>query len=67
MFAKVNVNGTDAHPIFQYLKNEKGGLVGKAIKWNFTKFLIDKNGKPVRRYASATKPEKLEPDIKALL
>ena len=67
MFDKVNVNGKDAHPVFKYLKNELPGTLGGRIKWNFTKFLIDKNGKPVKRFSPNTKPEKLEKDIQALL
>ena len=59
MFSKINVNGKDAHPLYKYLKNELHGVFGNAIKWNFTKFLIDKNGNPVRRFAPITKPEKI--------
>ncbi len=59
MFSKVDVNGNDAHPIFQYLKSELGGWFGSKVKWNFTKFLIDANGKPVKRFAPMTKPEKI--------
>lgn len=64
---KIDVNGDDAHPIFKYLKGELGGLLGDNIKWNFTKFLIDKDGKPVKRYAPTTVPKKIEKDIKKLL
>jgi glutathione peroxidase len=67
MFSKVDVNGKNEHPIFTYLKDQKGGLLGKKIKWNFTKFLVDKDGKVVKRYASITKPEAIEADIKKLL
>ncbi|MCK3685024.1 glutathione peroxidase [Maribellus sp. YY47] len=67
MFSKVDVNGEEAHPIFKYLKKELSGVLGSKIKWNFTKFLIDKNGKPVKRFAPITKPEKLEPYIEQLL
>lgn len=67
MFSKVDVNGDNAHPLFKYLKNELGGTFGKKIKWNFTKFLIDQNGNPVKRFAPTTKPEKLEPEIIKLL
>lgn len=67
MFDKVDVNGSKTHPIFKYLKSELGGLLGSKIKWNFTKFLIDKNGKPVKRFAPITKPEKMEASIKKLL
>jgi glutathione peroxidase len=67
MFEKVDVNGDQAHPLFRYLKSQLGGLLGSRIKWNFTKFLIDANGKPYKRYAPITKPEKLAPDIEQLL
>ena len=67
MFDKVEVNGKNADPIFKYLKNELPGTLGARIKWNFTKFLIDKEGNPVKRFSPATKPEKLEKDIQALL
>ncbi|WP_029036891.1 glutathione peroxidase [Salinimicrobium xinjiangense] len=67
MFSKVDVNGKNAHPLFKYLKKELGGLLGSKIKWNFTKFLIDREGKPVKRFAPITKPENMEEDIKRLL
>lgn len=68
MFAKVDVNGENAHPLFKYLKsNLGGGLFGSKIKWNFTKFVIDKNGKPVKRFSPVTKPKKMESTIKKLL
>ncbi|UZH55265.1 glutathione peroxidase [Salinimicrobium tongyeongense] len=67
MFSKVDVNGEHAAPLFKYLKKEKGGLLGSKIKWNFTKFLIDRNGKPVERFAPITKPKNLEKDIEKLL
>ena len=68
MFAKINVNGDAADPLFQDLKKQAPGLLGsEAIKWNFTKFLIDRNGEVVDRYAPATKPEALEADIEKLL
>lgn len=60
MFSKVEVNGKNAHPLFKYLKTELKGLLGKRIKWNFTKFLIDKNGNPLKRFSPTTKPEKIE-------
>ncbi|SDL34808.1 glutathione peroxidase [Salinimicrobium catena] len=60
MFSKVEVNGKGAHPIFKFLKNELPGLLGKKIKWNFTKFLIDSTGRPVKRFSPTTKPEKIE-------
>ena len=68
MFAKVEVNGDAAHPLFRHLKSEARGLLGtEAIKWNFTKFLVDRDGKVVHRYASATRPEELAEAIDALL
>jgi len=68
MFAKIKVNGEDAHPIYKYLKAEKPGVLGlEGIKWNFTKFLIGKNGEVVQRYAPTTKPEAIEKDVAALL
>lgn len=68
LMAKVDVNGDDASPLFDWLKKEAPGLMGsKAIKWNFTKFLIDREGKVVRRYAPTDKPERIAEDIEALL
>jgi glutathione peroxidase len=67
MFDKIDVNGDNAHPLYQYLKGEKSGLLGSSIKWNFTKFLIDRSGKVVGRYAPTTTPEALTKDIEALL
>ena len=68
LFAKINVNGSDASPLFQYLKSAAKGLLGsEAIKWNFTKFLVDRHGTVVGRYAPTTKPESLEKDIGAAL
>ncbi|MBN1117319.1 MAG: glutathione peroxidase [Bacteroidales bacterium] len=67
MFSKVDVNGKNAHPIFKYLKKEKGGILGGKIKWNFTKFLIDQEGKPVKRFAPTIKPEKIVSDIDKIL
>ena len=64
---KVDVNGSNEHPVFSFLKRKKPGLFGKRIKWNFTKFLIDRNGNPVKRYAPTVKPEKIEKDILRLL
>ena len=60
MFAKVDVNGDNAHDIFKYLTKELKGFLGGKIKWNFTKFLIDKNGKPVKRFSPTTKPEEID-------
>jgi glutathione peroxidase len=68
MFAKVDVKGPNAHPLFQYLTETRPGILGtEAIKWNFTKFLIDRSGEPVTRYAPQTKPEELEAPIRKLL
>jgi len=67
MFEKVDVNGENTHPIFKYLKNSVFALFGKKIKWNFTKFIVDKNGNPIKRFAPTTKPEKLEKMIEKLL
>jgi glutathione peroxidase len=67
MFAKVDVNGPDAHPLYQYLKHEKPGLLGSRIKWNFTKFLVDRAGKVIARYAPTKKPKDLEKPIAKLL
>ena len=67
MFSKVEVNGKDAHPLFKYLKKELPGFMGGRIKWNFTKFLIDKEGNPRNRFAPTTKPEKLCKDIELLM
>lgn len=68
LFAKIEVNGEDAHPLYQHLKNEQPGLLGsKRIKWNFTKFLVDKTGQVVRRYAPLDQPKALVGDIEQLL
>ena len=66
-FAKVDVNGKNEIPLFAYLKKEKGGMMGSSIKWNFTKFLVDRNGKVVERFAPTVTPEKIESHIKELL
>ena len=63
MFDKVDVNGDEAHPLFQWLRQEKGGLLGSAIKWNFTKFLVGRDGRVLQRYAPTAKPESLAGDI----
>jgi glutathione peroxidase len=60
---KVYLNEKNEHPVFTYLKNKKGGFLGKNIKWNFRKILLDKNGSPVKRYAPTEKPEKIEKSI----
>ena len=67
MFEKVDVNGSEAHPLFDWLREEKSGLLGGAIKWNFTKFLIGRDGTVLKRYGSTTKPEKIASDIEAAL
>jgi glutathione peroxidase len=67
MFAKIDVNGRDAHPLFAYLKSQKTGLLGSGIKWNFTKFLIDRAGKVVDRFGPTATPSSLTPKIEALL
>lgn len=67
LFMKVDVKGSDAAPLFTYLTQEKGGLLNKTIKWNFTKFLVNRQGKVVKRYAPTVEPKKIEKDIIALL
>jgi glutathione peroxidase len=68
LFEKIDVNGANAHPLFQYLTKAAPGILGtEGIKWNFTKFLVDGNGTVVKRYASATEPKDIEKDIEALL
>ena len=68
IFAKITVNGPKAHPLYRYLTRSKRGILGTpGIKWNFTKFLVDRDGKPVARYAPQTKPEELEKPIRKLL
>ncbi|MTK07201.1 MAG: glutathione peroxidase [Hungatella sp.] len=66
-FAKIEVNGPSESPLYSYLKSQQSGILGSNIKWNFTKFLVDKNGSVTKRYAPTDKPEKLEKDILALL
>ena len=67
LMAKIDVNGDDADPIFKHLKSEKGGILGSGIKWNFTKFLVDRDGQVVSRHAPTTKPRDLRKQIEALL
>ena len=67
MFAKIDVNGSNAHPLFEHMKNQKFGLLGPSIKWNFTKFLVDRSGKVVARHAPTAKPDGLTREIEALL
>ncbi|MGF1682140.1 glutathione peroxidase [Photobacterium minamisatsumaniensis] len=67
MFGKVDVNGPDTHEVFQYLKKSLPGLIGQKVKWNFTKFLIGRDGKPVKRYAPTKTPAAIEKDIERAL
>ena len=67
MFSKIAVNGANAHPLYKFLKSELSGVLGKPIKWNFTKFLIDQNGKPIKRFAPITKPDRIEKIIQRYL
>jgi glutathione peroxidase len=67
MFSKIDVNGETAHPIYKYLKNELGGVFGSKIKWNFTKFLIDAEGNPIKRFAPTTKPKKIDKYLEKVL
>ncbi|MCL7747737.1 glutathione peroxidase [Halalkalibacter alkaliphilus] len=67
LFAKINVKGNAAHPLYKFLKTEKKGFLSSEIKWNFTKFLVDKGGKVVERYGPTVVPEKIEEDIQKLL
>jgi glutathione peroxidase len=67
MFSKIDVNGKNAHEIYKYLKKELGGLFSSRIKWNFTKFLIDKNGKPLKRFSPVTKPEEIDKYLEKIL
>tara|TARA_B100001750_G_scaffold234154_1_gene235156 strand:+ start:505 stop:1005 length:501 start_codon:yes stop_codon:yes gene_type:complete len=68
LFSKIEVNGPGAHPLFKYLTSSKPGLLGsEKIKWNFTKFLINKNGEPVKRFSPQTKPEQISSDITDLI
>ena len=67
MFEKIKVNGSDAHPVFKFLKSQLGGVLGSSIKWNFTKFLCDRNGIPVKRYGPPTSPMSIVSDVEELL
>ena len=67
MMKKIDVNGDNAHPIFKYLRSQTRGFLGDKVKWNFTKFLISRDGMRIKRYSPTTKPEKLESDIEAML
>jgi glutathione peroxidase len=68
MFAKITVNGADAHPLYRFLKEARPGVLGlESIKWNFTKFLVNKDGEPLKRYAPSDKPESLEVDVETVV
>ena len=67
MFSKIDVNGENAHPLFRYLRKETKGLLGDSVKWNFTKFLVGKDGKVIRRYAPQVDPMDIEKDIREIL
>jgi glutathione peroxidase len=67
MFAKIDVNGDGAHPLYRWLREEKSGILGDAIKWNFTKFLVGRDGAVIQRYAPTTTPDKIADDIEAAL
>ncbi len=67
MFSKIDVNGENTHPIFKYLKGELRSIFGKKIKWNFTKFLVDSEGKPVKRFSPTTTPEKIDKYLQSLM
>jgi glutathione peroxidase len=67
MFGKVKVNGSSAHPVWSWLQQQKKGMLGGAIKWNFTKFLVDRDGRVIARYAPTVKPEEIRADIEAAL
>ncbi|KAL7670605.1 hypothetical protein ACOME3_005541 [Neoechinorhynchus agilis] len=67
MFSKIEVNGSKAHPLFKYLKSQTGGFLGSFVKWNFTKFLINKQGKPMKRYGTNVDSKNIEGDLKDLL
>jgi glutathione peroxidase len=67
MFSKIDVNGTDAHPLYKYLKSALPGFLSNRIKWNFTKFLIDSEGKPVKRFAPSTEPDKIDTYLQKIM
>jgi len=67
MFSKIDVNGDNAHPLFKWLRSEKGGVLGDKVKWNFTKFLVGRDGQVIARYAPTTKPEKIASDLEKTL
>uniref|UniRef100_A0A0K0CVX1 Glutathione peroxidase n=1 Tax=Angiostrongylus cantonensis TaxID=6313 RepID=A0A0K0CVX1_ANGCA len=67
LYAKINVNGNNADPLYKFLKKQKGGILTDAIKWNFTKFLVDRNGKVCKRFGPTTEPKQMVQEIEALL
>jgi glutathione peroxidase len=67
MFSKIDVNGTDAHPLYKYLKSALPGFLSNRIKWNFTKFLIDSEGKPAKRFAPSTEPDKIDTYLQKII
>jgi glutathione peroxidase len=67
LFSKIDVNGETAHPLYQWLREEKSGILGDAIKWNFTKFLVGRDGQVIQRYAPTTTPDKIAGDVEAAL
>ena len=67
MFSKIEVNGAGAHPVYQWLRQQKSGVLGDRVKWNFTKFLVGRDGQVIKRYAPTTKPEQIAADIEAAL
>ena len=67
LFSKIDVNGETAHPLYQWLREEKSGVLGDAIKWNFTKFLVGRDGEVIQRYAPTTTPDKIAGDVEAAL
>jgi len=67
MFSKIEVNGKETHPLYAHLKKEASGVIGDSIKWNFTKFLVDREGKVIKRYAPSTTPQQIESDIAKIL
>ncbi len=67
MFAKIEVNGSGAHPLYRWLRSQRGGVLGDRIKWNFTKFLVGRDGQVIKRYPPTTKPDKIVGDIEAAL
>jgi len=67
MFAKIDVNGADAHPLYRWLRAERGGVVGNSIQWNFTKFLVGRDGRVIKRYPPTTRPDDIRADVDAAI